>query len=417
MKKFLLPVIAGLMTLTATAQTVQHDTVAVGAGYANQVWYSLANGIEGSAPKTNWDLAFNVVGSSSSIHINTITGTTLWIYPKGDTADWAGLDTAGLATWVKLDNSDTSWFVGAFDATLDPENDFDLGWGVYNMINHSVVGDSIYVIKLANNTYQKLWIERLASGAYNFRHANLDGTNEMQQVIVKNDYKGKNFAYYSLQNHVTLDREPASADWDLVFTQYATILPGYGAYSVTGILSNRTVKIAKVKGVDADSYNDFGPHTFSTEINTIGYNWKTFTGSDYAITDSLVHFVKDVKGDVWKVVCTGFGGSSKGEFMFSKEKIASVGIAKTAANTIPVVLYPNPAQGENITLIYDLKEGVQSASMDVFNMAGQKVYSQLLNTAAGLNQEQVSLASFTAGVYMIRIQADGQQSTQKLIVR
>ena len=107
---------------TTHAQTVVTDTVMLGAGYTNQVWYSLGNDEQGSASKNNWDLAFDVVNIMSSIHINSASGAMLWNYPKGDKSAWASVDTNGLSTWNPRYNTDTSWAVGAMGAYADPSN-------------------------------------------------------------------------------------------------------------------------------------------------------------------------------------------------------------------------------------------------------------------------------------------------------
>ncbi len=113
-----------------SAQSVT-DTVAQGAGYANQVWYSLADDDQGSAAKTSWDIAFEMNGINSSIIINSANTVRLWTYPNGDTSDWSTVDTTGLSTWSSLYNDETDWSRGAFNVTADPDNDFDLGWGIY----------------------------------------------------------------------------------------------------------------------------------------------------------------------------------------------------------------------------------------------------------------------------------------------
>src|SRR5690606_33339597 len=112
MKKLILTSFLGLgIAVMANAQT--SDTVRIGAGYANQVWYSLANDEQGSAPKDNWDLAFDIQSIMSSIHVNTVAGVTLWGYPNGDITDWGSVDTTGLSGWGSRNNSDTSWSLGA----------------------------------------------------------------------------------------------------------------------------------------------------------------------------------------------------------------------------------------------------------------------------------------------------------------
>ncbi len=123
--RLLLSLFSTAFFINMSAQVVITDTVAIGAGYANQVWYSLANDEQGSAAKNNWDIAFGTGAMGSTIMINSITGTTLFQYKGGDTTQWATLDTAGITTWQKLYNSDTSWAKGAFSENTVGNDPYD----------------------------------------------------------------------------------------------------------------------------------------------------------------------------------------------------------------------------------------------------------------------------------------------------
>lgn len=304
---------------SAKAQVVS-DTVSMGAGYANEVWYSLDNGIQGSHVRNNWDIAFSITGFSATILTNSAEGTELWTYPNGDTSAWSSVDTTGMSAWAQNWNSDTSWALGAFSANTSTTDPYDLGWGIYNQVTHFVIGDSIYIIKLSNGDYKKLWIEKSASAVYSFRYEDLDGSNTASATINKSNYFTKNFAYYSLQTASESDREPTTADWDLVFTKYTAFVPT--AYGVTGVLTNIDVESVDVRNVDESTYDDWQAQTFSTRINEIGYDWKTFDMGtfSYIIEDSTVYFVKAKNGGIWKLVFTGFGGSTDGNFIFTKKK-------------------------------------------------------------------------------------------------
>lgn len=418
MKKLLLSSVFAFSICAAKAQ-VTIDTVSLGAGYANQKWYSLQEDEQGSAPKNNWDLAFDASGFGSSIHINSVTGTMLWTYPVADTAGWATLDTTGIGAWPAMYNSETSWSIGALDKGMVQSNSFDLGWGEYNPTNHIVTGDSLFVIKLSTGAYKKLWIEMLAGGIYNFKYADIDGNNLQSVSFPKSAYSGKNFGYYSLQTNTALDREPVPAtDWDLLFTQYTTFLPT--PYTVAGVLSNNNVTVAQVNGVaNVTAYNDWLTQTFVEPINEIGYNWKTFTTS-WSIEDSLVYFVKSREEEIWKLVFTGFGGSSNGNYIFSKEKLSAVGI-KNAENkqVASLSVYPNPSLSdeENTTIVYNFQNHFSSAVLNIYDMSGKRVASQRLDSSSGLHTETIETTTLQAGMYIVMMNVDGQTVQQKLIVK
>lgn len=415
MKKILLgTLLAATATHFASAQTVINDSVKIGTGYPNQIWYSLQNDEQGTAPKNNWDLAFNLKDINSAIQVNTVAGTTLWAYPKDDTSGWSTVDTMGLSGWSKRYNSDTSWAFGAIGNYANPSNPYDLDWGIYDMTTHQVTGDSLYIVKLSGGQYKKLWIQSLISGTFTFRYADLDGSNELVKTIKKTDYPGKNFAYYSIQSNAALDREPAAAGWDLVFTQYTDMSL---VYTVTGILHNRGVRVAQAGNLpDKNNYTNWSAHTLNSAINEIGYDWKTYAGA-YVIKDSTAYFVRTAAGDIWKMIFTGFA-STDGKFLFSKQKLVT-----TAVGTVPrktdasLSLYPNPATGGYATVLYDFDGAQRTARLSVTDMAGRVVHSADLQQTAGLHQYQLSLNGLQAGIYLVNIETDHGRMTQKLCIR
>lgn len=417
MKRILLLILLAQFFIYEAKAQVITDTVSVGAGYANQIWYSLENDNQGTSPKNNWDLAFDVSSFGSSIMINSATGTTLWCYPNSDKSGWATLDTAGIKTWATQWNTDTSWTNGALARYVAPGNPFDLGWGIYSTITHFVTGDSIYVIKLASGTYKKLWVQQLAGGIYTFQYADLDGNNLQNASVDKASYSGKNLAYYSLQNNTALDREPLSANWDLTFTQYTTFLPT--PYTVTGVLSNKGVRVAKVDTAgNPTTYNNWNIHNFKTAINEIGYDWKTFTGV-WAIKDSLLYFVKTRSGDVWKIIFTEFGGSSNGNFIFTKEQLnVATGITDaTAISNASLSVYPNPSNGGDITILYDFENTLSSASLAISDLSGKIIYSEQLTKTPGFYAHNINTNRLSPGLYIVCVELGGNRLQQKLIIQ
>ncbi len=128
----------------------------MGAGYANDVYYSFQNGTVKTVDRTNWDIAFFTPVFSAGVMINDGKGIVLYTYPKADTSGWNSVDTSGLSTWPGMYNSLDDWENGAFDRNAKGHPDY--GWGVYNGINHNVVGDSIFIMKLSESVYKKFWL-------------------------------------------------------------------------------------------------------------------------------------------------------------------------------------------------------------------------------------------------------------------
>lgn len=424
MKKQLLLGVLALTTIEAIAQpqpTVT-DTVILGNGYANQIWYSLPNDEVGTQPKNNWDLAFCAkAGNNSDIMFNHSNGAMIWAYPKADKSGWSSVDTSGLSTWTGQYNSETEWF-GALGRYYDVNDPFDLGWGKYDMGTHFINGDSIYIVKTQTNTYKKLIIDKLAGGTYTFTYANLDGSDSTTSTIVKSAYTTKKYGYFNLTTKTAVDREPSTANWDLTFGQYNTgdyAAMGMPGYTVTGILVNDTLEVAKavVDPALRATYVAYSSLTFSDKINGLGYNWKTNSG---VIKDSNVYFVRRNNGDIWKINFTGWisGMSGNGSVIFTKLKLSTTSIGNIATNNTTLAISPNPAVvGQNISIIYNFETNVNTASATVYDMTGRIVVSQQLETSKGLHTYTFNSRNLIAGTYIISINANGQATYQKFIVQ
>ena len=264
--------IALLYSITLIGQTT--DIVTMGAGYIDQSFYSLSNGEVATANNTNWDIAFSLNAMSATVRINGGMGTALYKVPNVDVSDWADVDTLGLSTWPQLINSELSWSDGAFNTNSE---DMNYGWGNYDIITHVVVGDAVFIVKSIDGEWKKLMIEDLDDGVFSFKYANLDSSDEISASIDRAEYENKNFVYYSLSSHMVMDREPLISDWDLTFTKYITTLSPGVYYSVSGALANNNIEIAEVNDLSNPfTYSDYESHGFLSEMNIIGYDWKSY---------------------------------------------------------------------------------------------------------------------------------------------
>ena len=414
MKKILLTYSLILLFLCSYSQN--SDSVILNSSYTNQSFYNLNDGEIANIDNTNWDLAFSSSGYGSAIRINAQAGVELFVYPNGDINDWNSVDITNINNWSSIINSDTTWTIGAFNATSDPTNSLDLGWGVYSTITHHITGDSIHIIKLSNGDYKKLQMIKLSSGVYDFKYANIDGSNEVTTNVSKSNYTSKNFGYYSLTNEAELDREPDSDSWHILFTKYVSeIYPGTN-YAVTGVLTNKDIEVAKAEGVDISNVN-YNSYSFSSQINTIGYNWKSYNMSSfsYDIVDSLCFFIKDDFGSIWKLQLTGFEGSSSGKINFNIENILSASDNVLDKNVFAI--YPNPTKSKEIKIIYDLNYSTSSLNkLDFYDLNGKLVKSlKLANN--GFFERDVNLYDLKSGIYFVSLITDEKSFQQKLIIQ
>lgn len=288
------------------------DSISMGASYADEVYYSLENGIISTAPRASWDIAFSANPMSSTILINEGFGVMLYTYPNGDMTAWDDVDTTGMSAWPPMYNADTSWYYGAFDRNATGHPDY--GWGVYNSQTHDVMGDSLFVIKLNDGTLKKIFIEKRAAmtNSFTIKYGDIDGAGETKEISC-NPYAEKNFVYFSLTTGEVMDNEPDTESWDIVFTKYHDeSIP----YIVTGVLSNMDVENGEVREMDTNEAKPSDAE-FNSNISEIGSDWKKFDmGSfTYLIEEDLCYFVK--RGDMtYKLVFTATDGSASGKIVF-----------------------------------------------------------------------------------------------------
>lgn len=410
-------------------------TVSTDPGYASQTFYNLEDDSTWKQSKNNWDLAFGMT-FSAPILANTAKGVTVYKVTNTDITGYLTLDTTGhFTSYPVLDNSVETWDVGAFNKGIDPTNPFDLGWGVYSMITHHVLGDSLFIIALPDTSsmaqpgamiYKKFMIDRLAGGKFSFRFANLDGTQEVVDTVDKALFRddinnrSKNFGYYNLLDQHVLDTEPFNDEWDLLFTQYNAPLPQGPYYTVSGVLSNAGVEVMELADKDTASVGslaDTSLGTFSTSISEIGYDWKSFdlTTFSWQLQDSLVYLVKSQEDNIYKLIFTSFGGSSNGNFIFTKELLGPLtSIAENTDGMTSFLVWPNPATSElNLSASFTSKEQVELSLMD---LSGKIWKSQQLSASESFVNERIDVSALPRGMYLLNVRGRDFSTSQKVII-
>lgn len=403
MKKRILLMAAVLFGFASNAQTA--GSVAMGAGYANQVYYKLSNGTTNQYPQNGWDVAF-LRTSSFGFATRINDAKNLSVFEAGTTADWATLNVSQESTWTQLYNSETVWEKGAFD-----NGSATYGWGEYNVANHHVVGAKVFVIKYSATSYKKFKIDDFFGG-YTFTYATWDGAGwgADTTVTLPNTANPTNFFnYYSLEANAAVVAEPATTDWDLNFTKYNTDLGVM--YGVTGVLHHPSLQVAE---------NADGSTTglaFSPDINKIGYDWKTFTGGTYVVDTQKAFFVKYPTGTVYRLKFNTFAGSSTGEITFNSEDVTSLLSTTTLANNASFGVYPNPSTDKKINIVYELPAGTTAQNtVAVYSLTGAKVFETKIANTSGFFNQQIDLGVLNTGVYVLQFQSGDYTSTKKIVL-
>ena len=167
MKKFTLVWLFALTINSIQAQPWIKDSLVMGAGQTNDVFYHLGTGLVKTESNQNWVLALsNQGGQKAGIYTNTRNGI-MCFNPHKSVTDWATITLADTITANKQYNQDSCWYLGALNANADG-TPFDYGWGSYvGSPSHNVVGDSIYIIRQGTN-YIKLRIDSLGGFTKNW---------------------------------------------------------------------------------------------------------------------------------------------------------------------------------------------------------------------------------------------------------
>ena len=382
-------------------------SIEMGPGYANEVFYSFSNGVVKTSPRNVWDIAFYTSAWSAGIIINDGAGVELYTYPDAAADGWDTFDTIGMSFWTKMYNDPSEWENGAFNRNQKGHPDY--GWGIYSSTTHDVVGDSLFLVKTPDGVYRKLNIVRKFSSLnqYQIRYALLNGTNEQNLTLDVNPENSKVFMAYSFTNGI-VDREPASADWDILFTKYMGVVQNT-PYPVVGVLLNPNVDGARIEKA-APAFTDWTTLDFETGRDIIGHDWKYFDmGSfQYMIEDSLLFFVKAQDGGVYKLVFDSFSGSSTGIATFNTTLLSALGISEPAANGMSV--YPNPAV-DKIHLTFS--NTTVSGSAALYDLSGRLMREW---TLSGNQSAKLDVSGFMPGTYILKANNNGQISSYKVML-
>jgi hypothetical protein len=421
MKHLLLQLFTLLSISLVYAQPQANDSISLGAGYTNDVFYSYENGTVANVPGNNWHIAFSArpaappmdVMRSAAILVNEGRGVALY---RSNQTQWANFDTTNYLSWPNPHNSDTSWDVGAFNAIRVASNPFDFGWGTYSMQTHDVQGNAIFLTRViarsgpvTDTSFYKIRIEKLAYDTqWVFTFSKLDGTDSNRVTIGKGNYTGKLFAYYNLKTKTVIDREP-SAPWDVLFTRYGTFTTQFAITlfgATTGVLNNPAIRSAKVFGKPEDSIS-INDAVFNPFINTIGTDWKINPGPgqpNFIMHDSTVYFVRLANNKQYRMAFRSFEGNSTGKITFYKAAESPfTSLKEWSAKPVVVNVYPNPAKD-----FINVQTGIGNHVVNIYDLTGR-----LRLTVSGSENVTIDISSLQNGIYFIQV--DGNKSARFIV--
>jgi len=283
---------------------VKTDTIPLTENYLYQVYYSLDSGeVVSTNVKTTYDLGFEC--SPHGWHIILNTSNFMTVADLGTVIFGQPYDTTGLK--LRFDKSDGNsdstaigeWFVISGSDTVSNNHVYAVSRGLDELGNplglYQVIFDS-----LKNNTFY-------------FRYAPLEGGSGTSSAVTKDPEV--NYLYFSLANGQIKAIEPPRQMYDVLFSQYTTLLfTDQGIpypYLVTGVLLNRyLVEVAVDSSADFLTINreQAMSMTFAKRLDGIGWEWKiyNFTTGVYTIQPNLNYIIHGVSGFYYKLRFVGF---------------------------------------------------------------------------------------------------------------
>lgn len=411
-----------LLTFLQGLEAQQFDQISIGPEYVDQTYYSIKQGTIQSNDYRVWDIAFSTQGLqdggvfiNEASHLSADSQIELYHVPNGDYNETITVDTA---SWVRLFNPDQNWQTGAFNTIALENNPLDYGWGTYDPTSMVVSGTEVFVIKLRNEQYKKIFIQSLTQD-YKFKYADLDGSNERLNTISKADHLGKVMARFSLENDVVADIEPDS--WDLLFTRYMDyVSDGAGTYLdyvITGVFSDNDVLVAQADGVDPEqAMEEDYLGLYTSQVDEIGYDWKNFDINilQWSVADDRVYFVKNADNDICKIAFIDFEGSTTGVTTITKECNIVADVSDPVLHGLNSVnAFPNPASMfVDLALDFEVKT---EALVTLIDATGKTHVSLAYTFNAGFQSTRIDL-NVPAGNYYVLIQTKNQVQRIPLII-
>lgn len=381
--------------------------------YTEQVYYQFSTNTTHNFSAEDWEIAFLRTGDfAMTTRIND--GTGIEVYQASDNpADWGTIDPSNIATWTQLFNSDTTWANGAFD-----NGTATYGWGEYNPMSHHVEGIVVFVLKYADGSFKKFMIEDFFGG-YTFKYADWNATTSTWDAdetyeLPNSTNPNYEFNYFNLNTDSEVIASPEMTAWDLVFNRYTTDVGGGAMYLVTGVLHNSAVTVAE--NIEPNGNGDTSNLNFSEEINTVGYDWKSFSGTEYTLNPDKYYYLKEEDGTVYRFHFTSYEGSATGNISFAYEDVTGQlsNVVFDSENSFSI--FPNPSTDKRIQVLYETKlVNGEEGKISVFSLTGKKVYETKLKKD-GFYAQTIDLSTLSNGIYLVKVEMNNASETKKLIL-
>ena len=390
-----------------------------GPSYQNQVFFDLSENVLTSQPANIWDVAFYRNGAMSfGTRINDAQAIETY-QASVDPTQWDNISISNIGTWgAPLYNPDITNDLqeGAFEQATLTCSVLSVGWGCYNIGTHHIDGKTIYVLKYPNDTYIKFMLTDYFGG-YTFKYSKWNGSAWDATITktIANGTADSHFNYYSFTtNDVVNNVEPSRTKWDFMLTRYWTFYMGQMMYRLSGVVQGPNISVAQTSETQGTSAFSLPAATeFKKGITTIGHSWKPTSG----LTPNVVYYIKE-DAKYYRLFFTQNGGATTGNMYFKYKDISNLLATSEANSKVSFGLYPNPAPNRQVTLLYDVKNGVENkGNISIYDFSGKLVQQTEIAKTQGFFKKDLDLSRVQSGVYLVKLTVGSYTETKKLVLK
>ncbi len=212
--------------------------------------------------------------------------------------------------------------------------------------------------------------------------------------------------WHAANGHTSVTDGIVTGTTEGVDTVYYTVYGDKVAYMVIEV--NNTADAGSIAGVDTVCE---GSQLFLSATVSGGAWSSTNTGIISVSTSGMVTAAAPGSAAVHYIVSgtCGTDTATHGMYVIPVDECNSTGVAGISHPQIAI--YPNPSSG---TFVVDMQQPVSDATITITDISGKVLL--VVHPQAGQQQVQVSLGNLASGTYMIKVEADGRQYRDKLVL-
>ena len=196
----------------------------------------------------------------------------------------------------------------------------------------------------------------------------------------------------------------------MVFTRYeeenVTLNGDTMPYVVTGVMTNQNL-VAEFNG-DINIYPNSDDLNFSYDINTIGYDWKEYSGEFIIVPNRTYYILNQEQTKLYKILFQSFSGQSSGNLSFTIEEINNFNpINSLSELENNFTISPNPNQGE-----FKINSNINDGIITIIDTRGKILIKEELSQSLTLNLNEI-----IDGIYLININGDKFNISKKMVIK